>query len=405
MDVALEYIALALLIVVLVFASFQMVSSTTGTLTSVVEEQLYTVAGRLMDKIILTPGYPANWGTNVSVSSEDLKDFGLALSGAKTPYVLDPDKVMRLANLSTLPNPLLINASRLADLLGVSGRYGFRLSIKPLIRVRTEPISWLGSYATKFLVRVTSYDGVGLPNANVTGMYTIVRVQPGADGGVELKTVYVRRNVTDSLGYTLLDFSGDVSSYVSNQGRDTSKWYFWFLILHVNWMGYVTVSGYSATQSAGTPVDAYIIGDYIFVSRDINVTNVPRTSGAVLAKDEVLQAVPIYQTLLEVSSVEWCREQSNPLCGVPASSVLPSARDKYLVGRIVGLEALASHVFVFAQYRGQPIVIVASRLPVVDVSYGSRNVEAANSVTLRRTATLYNYPYVIELTVWRWVEG
>jgi len=396
-----------------------MISASTGTLTTVREEQLYTVAQRVMDKILLTPGYPPDWGTNVTVSADDMQDFGLALYGTREPYVVDPDKVMRLANLSTLPNPLLLNASRLAELLGLSQDYGFRLVMKPMIGHSVSVLSWYTpkggsqSFPTKFAVSVYNWYGMGLPNANVTGIYAIFKVDPGAGGSqpdLEEKRIFTLSSTTDALGFTVLDFSGQVVPYLSQQ--PTNKWWFWFLLLHTNWHGFVAVYGYSATPSGGAPVQGYIIGDAIIISRDVNVSDIryrgtPRRSGAVLFKDEVVQLVPQYEELLNVTSIEWCRNQPNdPLwCQQVAGRVLPSSQGRYLVGKVNYVEKLSSHVFVFAQWRGDPIAIVINRIPEIDVTFGPRQASPANSVTLTRFATIYNYPYVIQLTLWRSVEG
>ncbi|MEM2410711.1 MAG: hypothetical protein QXF87_09330, partial [Thermofilaceae archaeon] len=83
----------------------------------------------------------------------------------------------------------------------------------------------------------------------------------------------------------------------------------------------------------------------------------------------------------------------------------PSAKQWYLIGYIHYVEPLASHVFVFAKYRGNPVAIVVNRIPYIDITYGAQETNPANSVTLRRLAVLYNYPYVVELTIWRKVEG
>jgi len=61
-------------------------------------------------------------------------------------------------------------------------------------------------------------------------------------------------------------------------------------------------------------------------------------------------------------------------------------------------------VFIFAQFRGNPIAIVVNRVPSIDVSNG-RGAVPANAVRLTRMCTVYNYPFLAELTVWRWVEG
>ncbi|MEZ0345638.1 MAG: hypothetical protein ABWK01_03730 [Infirmifilum sp.] len=422
MHAQLEYIAVGLLVLTIIISFNQVIGTLTQRLEPVREEQLYTVAERVMDKIVLTPGYPEDWGTNILVTPDTLKDFGLALSGSRTPYILDPDKVMRLANLTTLPNPLLLNSSRLADILALSRDYGFRLVMRPALNIGIEVAQWYQAknklyYPATLKVNLTNYYGMGVPNANITVMYAIVRVSPGNEkqGQVEERTIFVRGGLTNAVGVCYIDFTSDLQSYFSSPGSTSDKWYFPIIIAHANWQGYTSVAGYAPTGDKSPSVEAYIIGNYLFVNRTVEVVEIIRgqgnaNSGAVHVKDDLLQAVPIYGDLLNFTSVQWCRDSSgnfrndNPLCNV-AGSVLPSARQWYLIGYISYVEPLSSYVFVFAKWRGNPVAIVVNRIPVIDISFGGGNARPANSVTLRRLATLYTYPYVVELTIWRKVEG
>jgi len=415
MEATLEYLAVGLMIVLLILAAYEMMGAVTSTTETTYEEQLYTVAERVMDKIILTPGYPTDWGTNIQVTPDTLQDFGLALYGAHSPYVVDPDKVMRLANLSTLPNPLLLNTTRLAQLLNLEG-YGFRLRIRPMLVVNITPTDYYYyqsyRFMSRFNVEVYNYYGLGIPNANVTAMYVLVQVQPGTgnnQGDVELKNVFVKTCLTDPVGRCTLDFSNDLRGVLKGQ----VKWFFPFLIVRAEWQGFVSVAGYGSTSTGEAPVQGYVIGNYVFLNRTIDITYIKKgnkNAGAVLVKDELLQAVPEYQDLLNFTTVTWCRDSygnfrsNDPLCN-NAGRVLPSAQQWYLIGYVNYIEPLSSHIFIFAQYRGNPVAIVISRIPNIDVSYGGQTALPANSVTLRRVCTIYSYPYVVELTVWRKVEG
>ena len=406
MHAALEYLAVGVLLVAVIAAASYMLEAPSRTLESVREEQLLTVAERLMDKILLTPGYPPDWGWNIHVTDADLTDFGLAQQGG-SPYIVDPDKVMRLANLSTLPNPLLVNASRLAELLGVKGQYGFKLVMKPMITAEVETLGWSNGMASKFGARVLNWRGEGLPNANVTGVYVVALVKGGA-GQPEVDDLksFSRSCLTDALGYCAIDYTDDVNSIRYGSGQQPAT----FLILHTKWEGFVSVTGYSPVPG-GAPVEGYIIGSFVFLAKDLDVSEQPlvrgRVSGAVIVKDEIVQVVPQYSQLLEPTHVEWCREQPNDpaWCQEVAGRVLPSRQGAYLVGRVVYLERLSSHVIVFAKWRGDWTAIVISRIPVVDISYGPRSAKPANAATLTRVTQIYNYPYVVQLTVWRWVEG
>lgn len=399
MHVILEYLAVGILLVVVILAAGQMVEAPSRTVETVKAEQLFTVAERLMDKILLTPGYPEEWGSDLLLE-EDVTDFGLALAGATTPYIVDPDKVMRLANLTLLPNPVPISAEKIAELLGIKGEYGFRLEMKPMIIARVETIGSIDDIASKFRVQVVNWNGVGLPNARVTGLYIVALIKGGA-GHFDVEDLK-KSNLTcttDALGVCNLDFSNFIQNLRYGQGLSPST----FLILHMDWEGFVSITGYSPAPS-GSPVSGYIIGNYIYLERMDNVT------GALIVKDEVVQVVPQYALLLDETEVEWCRAQPNdPMwCHEVAGRVLPSRRNQgvnYLIGKVIYLERLSSHVIVFGKWKGNAVAVVICRIPEIDISYGSENVQPANVVTLTRIAQIYNYPYVVRLTLWRRVEG
>ncbi|MEM1508301.1 MAG: hypothetical protein QXY49_06070 [Thermofilaceae archaeon] len=422
MEVTLEYLAVGLLIIVLILVANQMIGASVGALEPVREEQLYTVAERVMDKILLTPGYPSDWGTNIMVTSDTLQDFGIALQGTRSPYVVDPDKVMRLANLSTLPNPLLMNRSRFAELLGLSREYGFRFVMKPMIGIQITstgvcyPVKPGVCYPAVFNVRVYNYYDIGLPNANVTGIYVIVKVVPGNnpnEGDLEVKNISSISTLTDALGMCTLNFYNYLEDYFTREGDNRNvKWYYSFLVVYAEWQGFASVAGYATTTQGDAPVEGYIIGNYIFVHRDIDIVEVrgqgKKNAGAVHTKESLIQVLPLYESLLNVTKLEWCRDSLGnfrndvPLCNT-AGSVLPSAKQWYLIGYLDYVEQLSSHVFIFAKYRGDPVAIVINRIPNIDIGAGGS--APANSVTVRRLAQIFNYPYIVELTIWRKVEG
>ncbi|MEM4889820.1 MAG: hypothetical protein QXJ64_10335 [Thermosphaera sp.] len=405
MNVTLEYLAVGLLIVTILLAFNQVVGSLTPRLESVRSEQLFTVAERVMDKIVLTPGYPEDWGRDIEVTPETLKDFGLALAGSRSPYVLDPDKVMRLANLSTLPNPLLLNATRLAEILALKNDYGFRLVMKPFLSISfcndQNQENCSGSNDTRFVIRLTNWYGTGIPGANVTGMYVIVCARLESDNRmrIEGKTIFIKNCITNAIGSCAIDYTSERESYLRTINCDTP---FEFLITHASWRGLVSI------DSKPNVIGGYIIGNYIFLNPEVEIVDIE--PGAASPKDELLQAVPAYGDLLGFTNVTWCRDRNgnfkyyNKYCEI-VDRILPFAKQRYLIGYIHHVEPLASHVFVFAKYRGTPVTIVVNRIPHIDITYGARETKPANSVTLRRLAVLYNYPYAVELTIWRRVEG
>ncbi len=397
MHAILEYLAIGILIILFLTVSFAIISEVMGRLETVKEEQLYNVAERVMDKILLTPGDPPDWGTNFS---NQLTDFGLALNGTRTPYVIDPDKVMRLANLTTLPNPLLVNSSEIADLLGIKNEYGFRLEIVPLLYVNVTPLEFypVSGPAThvpsKIRVKVHNWYNFGVPGANVTAMLVLAKVTSLPGGSEKISyTVLVKSNITGALGTCMFDFNREINSTLSS---GSTGLLYHFYILHVDWNGFVAIKGYSTPPQEGAPLTGYIIGDYVILNRSVITGNL---SGAIITRDEVVEALPEYRSLLTVTNITWYP-------GAPPFNFTSSfSWTDYRVGKIHYVERLSSHVFVLGEWNGSLVVVVISRIPNIDISYGKKGATPPNSVTLTRIAQIYNYPYLVRLTLWRKVEG
>jgi hypothetical protein len=162
------------------------------------QQQLQNIALSAMKTILFDEGYPNNWGsmhgTNL-FNESDVKRFGLADPKDPSLYVLDPNKVQRLAN-----NPMgNISYQRVRDLLGLSG-YGFSIIFRPLFKVDeyVAPPAYSVDKKTAtvtFNVNVSRYDGQPVPNAIVsTYMVYVVDSSPPITGAAHFRTT------TDSLG-------------------------------------------------------------------------------------------------------------------------------------------------------------------------------------------------------------
>ena len=391
MHATLEYVGVALLVVALILVAQYSALVFTREVGHVMEEQLYTVAERILDKILLTPGEPPDWGWNLTSA---LSDFGLAAYGTRVPYDLDPDKIMRLCNLTELANPLYLNSSRLAELLALEG-YGFRLEMVPFLDHRVEALENRGAptgdvVPSSFRVAAVNQYGMGVPGANVTGIYVVVGVNETADGPrAHVAGVLVEHENTDSRGECELDFSEELEDFFSDP--PPADHFLGLLIVHTNWHGFVAVDAYSSAPE-GAPAGGYVIGNYVVVSREVEL--VP---SAVVVRDEVVQAIPEYESLLLVAAVELeCEGGGDD----PACSAVPSS---YKVYRLEYVERLSSHVVLVAEWEGRYFPLVICRIPRVEVE--SSAAAPANVVELVRLARLFNYPYVIRLVLWRESEG
>jgi len=187
LDVTFEYILATLVIFIMLGASIYTVTTlTTNQIALITEQQITPTAQTLMDKILLTPGSAsvnltgqnttvAGWGYNILVNSSTLKDFGLGLAEPNAAlYEVDPFKLMKLVNGSSLINSLYIDPLTAGKLLGLysNGRwnYGFRLQIVPSLNIS---ISYSNStldtltYPDNFNIQVQNSDGIPAQSASV----------------------------------------------------------------------------------------------------------------------------------------------------------------------------------------------------------------------------------------------
>ncbi|MEM2961173.1 MAG: hypothetical protein QXU67_06170, partial [Candidatus Bathyarchaeia archaeon] len=159
-----EYIITAIIIVSIVVASMTMVTSAVTPLRTIFEgDKLKIVAEKLLTQILLSAGSPVDWGSNASITSNQLKVFGLATQYETTreAYILDVDKVTRL----DASHPLYLNPQYVSELLNLDNEYGFALEIIPMLTIEA---SWaLDSNGLKVNVTVKNPESRFISGAKV----------------------------------------------------------------------------------------------------------------------------------------------------------------------------------------------------------------------------------------------
>jgi hypothetical protein len=131
-----EYLFAAVVLVAMLLSSSIMIGAISEPWSSTSErEQLKVAAQKIITQILLTTGDPPEWGSNVSLTENQLNTFGLAKCSDSTreAYALDPSKVLRLTLNST--DPLYISPSRVKELLNLGYDYGLALEFYPALKV------------------------------------------------------------------------------------------------------------------------------------------------------------------------------------------------------------------------------------------------------------------------------
>jgi hypothetical protein len=161
------------------------------------QQQLQNIALSAMKTILFDEGYPANWGSMHGLSQfnpSDVKRFGLAALSDPSLYVLDPDKIQRLA-FNPMGSMPYLDAR---NLLGVTG-YDFSVVLRPQFDVKADVTIAPNKQSISFSANVSRYGGQPVPNAIVAA--TIVYALKGGGGDVYGNgAVNMEKRYTDSLG-------------------------------------------------------------------------------------------------------------------------------------------------------------------------------------------------------------
>lgn len=168
MQASIEYMLAGLTVIsILVVAEMNVLTLMNHTLTEVHQEVELSEAEDVLDTLLLSPGYPPNWGE----SSDNPDSMGLAVQNSIEEYVLDPKKVIRLSEESDY----YISPPTTRRLLGLSKKYHFSLRITPFFNIT---INNLGD--GNYTISITTYKGFPAPNVNVTGYYVTLPFQYNA---------------------------------------------------------------------------------------------------------------------------------------------------------------------------------------------------------------------------------
>ncbi len=233
MHVNYEYIlAGMILLLILSVSEMNIFSVMKFQLTKLEQESEYPDAERILNILLLSPGYPENWGN----SSDYPSSLGLALQNSLKPYVLDMSKVIRLTeDVSGFISPV-----RARQLMGLSSEHYFSFTIMPVFSIEITNSSGAGHMV--YNVNVRDFKGFIVSNANVTGFY----VPETLAGNATYPSVFA---VTGPAGTCALDFENLTFTMGS------------FLVVSVNQLEVKVVQTYPSGERV------LVEGGYVFESQ------------------------------------------------------------------------------------------------------------------------------------------
>jgi len=367
-----------------------------GSLSVTKEQQLENIARIAMDKILLTPGYPADWGSNIAVNVSCMTSFGLAKGGSGAPYELDLDKVMRLANNSEfiLPEVLHLDPLQVAHLLGLrtTQRYGFMITITPALNMSATELAHFalapGNVVPSILdVRVFNTAKEPAPASKVTVLAILSVVYSGGTGDISQVNATTSSALTDWQGKCIIEITGWLSTLKAQlSGKELKK-------SHVSVMIFAEYQGIRSTIpfDFGETLYGSALGDLLFVH--FPEDQLPNSAVFVINATELV--IPPYY-ILTGHLINETNGQSGMIVNkgskryrVYRVSVPPS--DEVVVGYII------------TKTRGTYLSVAFLRPPGF-VQYGTGVPSAMKTSVLQRIVKIGDTHFVFQLTVWREAE-
>ncbi|MEM2321416.1 MAG: hypothetical protein QXS79_06020 [Candidatus Bathyarchaeia archaeon] len=242
-----EYIFAAIVMIAILLAAIFLTGISPPLYRSMAEvEQLKMVAQKIMTQMLLSPGEPEDWGENITIRSENLSSFGLAVSTffTREAFVLDPNKVQRLSQ--NLPAQLYIPPERVLELLNLGSSetgfdYGIKIEFIPALNVT------LRSGLNNVNVSVVSEQSMPAANAKVT----VGAISFDGNGGLRLSQ---SSGKTDGGGNCALNLTFSSSSLA-------------LLVAAVDHYGVQRV----VVENVGSVINAHFIGNFLIMNSSYQI--------------------------------------------------------------------------------------------------------------------------------------
>ena len=394
-----DYIFTTIILISMIVLTLGRIYGITDTLNSAIsQDELQAKAEEILNKILLSPGDPPDWGTNPDVDPDNLKDFGLALAGGK-PYELDMAKLLRLfdEDLPKVSGLSLIPMDKVFELLGIKGKYEFSIRILPALNITIIPID---EEEGVFKVKVTSQDGVPVPNAEVyvtylTGHTTKITISGSTKHTIAVYRALRTRYYTDYKGEAILNIGGklkdidiDIHDLIfGSNGVAMTNGY--VLNVFVRYHNIWTSVSYSSLP--GYQLEGVMIGDNFYVRPEVR-------DGTI--EDSMLICID-----LDTNSTE-----ETDYVFKTVAVVTPSGSVK-----IVDVNSESGKFrfkFSFKKNKPQVTVVLSDQglvagayIPPPGIEIGSVSTAKARTppqaVTLRRLVWISGSMYYLEFTFWR----
>jgi hypothetical protein len=407
MDITIDnlFAFLIMFALVVAFVSF-VIPSTYLPFTTTEEHQLEDIAGGVMDKLLLTTGYPANWGNDITVPGSALTAFGLRKEGGE-PYELDVNKILRICNSSTfaVPSALYVDPADTAQLLGLNGsvKYSFSIQISPALDITVESVSYYilkgnsgkNNYQVPSVIKLAVKNSEGRPasNADVSVIYLLMNVRTKAgQEDIAYMNYTCFTKVTDWSGQCTMNFTSfleAVEAELKQAKSDLAKTSV-ALTVFAEYYGIRSTSSFPMDEVL-TVLTGSIVDNYLII--DFPVDTLPNGARHMLNMC-ALGVPPLYIYL------DYLHNETNGQAGMVINAGAKKHR-VYALGQDIDEDV--SFIYLPVKYQGNYYTVVIMRPPPL-VAYQSGVPGGMKTSVLRKLVRIGPWHYVFTIAVWRGAE-
>lgn len=394
----------AFLILTLIMVTFMgyIIPSAYLSLTTAREHQLEEIAQSVMDKILLNPGHPEEWGNIlVAESSGDLSAFGLQKTGGSM-YELDVNKILRIASTSTsmvtLPETIRIDPETIARLLGLGHEYGFSIRITPVLNISFRVLDRYvlknggGASVPKTVeAHVVTSEGRPAIGANATGFYILMTVRRNKNEDISYLNYSYATGTVGLDGKATFSFEPLLQSIDEELKTSELKKICSAAVVYADYYGFRAVNS-SVLDGGSDILKGTAVGQYLIV--EFPITEFPK--GARQLENQTGLADPPYYVYAST-----LHNDTNGMSGM----IINKGSKKYRVYELSNtVDDDVSLIILPAKYLGNYFTILFFRSPsdvTCQVGMASGNIKTS---VLRRMVKVGSFHYTVEVRVWRWAE-
>jgi len=277
MQVVYDYIITSIIfLLIFTFAMASILNIVEMPMRHLSQQQLSSTAETVFGNLLGYTGDPEDWGSNIDLQPQELKVIGLS-KNLKTDviFTLDMDKLSRLLPRDTGAS---IGEDMLYGMLNLGDEYRFTLRLTPVLNISAIPTDYVGPYASKFLVRVTTHEMTPVGNVVLT-VYILTAYYDKSEKLLYFVTNETKSDVTRWNGSASFDYTSFMTGLLTERPGKHTELVGSLLIVLGDFYGMKTVTVFHWSFTAQPVIEGIVLGKYL-IFQDVKGTKIEIPKGA-----------------------------------------------------------------------------------------------------------------------------